>query len=124
MGRKTYESIGRPLPGRENIVVTRNQTWQADGVKTATSLEQAIETARKAPGAEEIFVIGGGEIYKAALEAGIVDRLYLTVIHAEPKIPATVFFPDYDEQFTKILSEETHTDQVSGVFYTWLDLAK
>lgn len=124
MGRKTYESIGRPLPGRENIVVTRNQSWRADGIKTATSLEQAIEIASQAPGAEEIFIIGGGEIYKTAIESGIVDRLCLTVIHAEPKNPANVFFPEYAEDFTKVLHEEKRVDQTSGIPYTWLDLDK
>src|SRR5690606_15370793 len=68
MGRKTYEAIGRPLPGRSNIVITRDRGWRADGVEAVASLDEAIELARERPGgtgeAGEISIIGGGEIFR------------------------------------------------------------
>ncbi|MCB1538928.1 MAG: dihydrofolate reductase [Rhodospirillales bacterium] len=78
MGRKTYDSIGKPLPGRTNIVITRNAAWTAEGVKTATTLEQAIETAQ-AENPPEIMIIGGAQVYAAALQ--FATRVYLTLIH-------------------------------------------
>lgn len=80
MGRKTFESIGRPLPNRRNIVVTRNAAWSAQGAETAQSLPAAIALAEHEP---EIMVIGGGEMYAQALP--IADRIYLTRIHASPE---------------------------------------
>lgn len=77
MGRKTYDSIGRPLPGRPNIVITRNPQWKADGVTTATSLEEAFDTAETL--GPETMVIGGATIYEAALP--FATSVYLTRIH-------------------------------------------
>ena len=86
MGRKTYESIGRPLPGRLNIVVTRDRGWRAEGVETAGSLNDAITLAktrlRCMTGIDEIAVIGGGEIYAQALP--LADTLYVTHVLASP----------------------------------------
>ena len=86
MGRKTFEGIGRPLPGRLNIVVTRDREWLRDGVETAGSLDEAIRLAtvraRCMTGVDEIAVIGGGEIYAQALP--IADRLCITHVLAEP----------------------------------------
>ncbi len=90
MGRKTFESIGRPLPQRQNIVISRDPNYSACGVETVTSLEQAIEKA-SAQNPKEIFVIGGAEIYRLALP--YADRLYLTLIHQE--VPGDAFFPDW-----------------------------
>lgn len=95
MGRKTYESIGKPLPGRTNIVITRDPSWQAEGVKLASSLDDAVEIARaqaEVDGAEEAVVMGGAQIYAQSL--GLVDRLYLTEVEAEPEGDA--FFPQID----------------------------
>lgn len=78
MGRRTYESIGRPLPGRLNIVVTRDPSRQWDGVETVQSLPDALDRAA-ADGAEEIMVIGGGDLYRAALP--LAQRIYLTRVH-------------------------------------------
>ncbi len=78
MGRKTYESIGRPLPGRQNIVVTRNPDFAAEGCDVVASVEAAIEAAGDA---EEIMVIGGSHIYEAFLPGA--DRIYLTRVQAE-----------------------------------------
>lgn len=84
MGRKTFESIGKPLDGRDNIVVTRNEGFSADGVHVATSFEDALRLARacaEARGAEEIAVIGGAQIYAAALP--LANRIYLTQVHGD-----------------------------------------
>ena len=105
MGRKTYESIGKPLPSRTNIVVTRTPTFKAEGCKVVDSLDNALAYARALtnPGSNEIFIIGGAEIYAQALP--ITDRLYLTLIDA-PGEGADVFFPEYEKEFTKVVSEE------------------
>lgn len=89
MGRKTWDSIGRPLPGRRNIVVTRNRHWQAAGAEAAHSLDEALELAAAAA---KVFVIGGAEMYALALPRA--DELLLTEIDAE--LPADAFFPDWD----------------------------
>ena len=89
MGRKTYESIGKPLPGRTNIVITRNSDWRAaEGVIVTNSFEQALIGASKVLGAdslipEEAMVIGGAEIYRSALQ--LADRIYLTQVDAVPE---------------------------------------
>lgn len=92
MGRKTYESIGRPLPNRTNIVVTRDPDFSAEGVWVVYSLAQAFEAAEadiEASGAEEAVVIGGAEIYRQALPRA--DRLYLTLVHAD--VEGDTYFP-------------------------------
>lgn len=87
MGRKTYESIGRPLPGRTNIVVTRSKDWLVDNVIVTNSFEQALLEAKKnladSAASDEIMVIGGAEVYRAALP--FADRVYLTRINATPE---------------------------------------
>lgn len=80
MGRKTYESIGRLLPGRTTVIVTRQQDYRVDGAVIAHSLQDAVAASA---GDDEIFVIGGGELYQAALP--LADRVYLTVVDAEPE---------------------------------------
>lgn len=89
MGRKTFESIGRPLPGRRNIVVTRNAEYKAEGGETAASLAAALAACA---GAEEVFVIGGAQLYGEALACA--ERLYLTEIRAE--FEGDAHFPDYE----------------------------
>ena len=86
MGRKTYESIGRPLPGRTTVVVTRQPDWSAEGVVTAGSMEEALELA----GEGEVFVVGGAEIYRQALETA--DALEITQVDAQPEGDA--YFPE------------------------------
>lgn len=86
MGRRTFASIGRPLPRRRNIVVTRDPTFHADGVVISPTVEDALETARVAAlelDASEIMVIGGGEVYRALIARA--DRVYLTVVDATPE---------------------------------------
>lgn len=92
MGRKTFESVGKPLPGRTNIIVTTNKDWQAEGTKTTTSIEDAI-IAAKDTNAKEIFITGGGEIYKQSMD--IADKIYLTRVNTE--IDGDAYFPEIDE---------------------------
>ena len=95
MGRKTYESIGKPLDGRDNIVITRQRDYAAPGVQVATTVDSALELARglaAARGAEEIAVIGGAEVFRLALP--FADRVYLTLVHASP--PGDVVLPPFD----------------------------
>lgn len=110
MGRKTRESIGRDLVGRTNIVLSRSGEVK--------SPEMALELAKNSPGSEEIFVIGGGEIYKLFLPH--TKRLYLTVVEAEDK-EADTFFPDYSE-FKKVIMDETHEEE--GVKFRYLTLER
>ena len=121
MGRKTWESLPeavRPMPGRTNIVITRQAAYAAPGASVVSSIEDALKIARSAPGAEEIFVIGGGDIYAAALP--FATRLDLTLIDGEKE--ADAFFPPYETVFTKILANEPH--DYEGTHYTYLTLER
>lgn len=103
MGRKTYESFPRrPLPGRQNIVITRDPSWQSDGVTVAHNLDQAIAAANTST----VFVIGGAQIYELALPQ--VEVLHLTLIHAR-WASADVFFPALDMNEWLEVSREHHT---------------
>ncbi len=104
MGRKTYESIGRPLPGRTNIVITRNLEYDVDGCLVTHSLEEALEIARDR-GENEVFVTGGRQLFAQALD--LADRIYLTRVHTE--VPADVYFPEFDEE-EWIEKESIHYD--------------
>jgi dihydrofolate reductase len=97
MGRKTYESIGRLLPGRENRIVSRQAGYQVEGARVFSSVREACE------GAGEIFVIGGEQVYREAL--AFADRLYLTQVDAE--IQGDAFFPAWDEDAFREISRET-----------------
>jgi dihydrofolate reductase len=99
MGRKTFESIGRPLPKRTNIVVTRDSQWQAEGVAVAPSIEAALQKAL----GDEAFIIGGGEIYEQTVDQA--DRLYLTLV--DGAYEGDAFFPDFDAAaFTEVSREQ------------------
>lgn len=108
MGRKTWESIGRPLPGRASIVVTRDANFRAEGADVVTSLEDGITLAavrgRCMPGADEACVIGGGEIYRQAL--AVADRLYVTHVLAD--IDGDTRFPSIDPAIWEAVSTETY----------------
>lgn len=104
MGRKTHESIGRPLPDRRNIVVTRNPGYRAEGCEVFTSLERALAACQ---GVDEVFVIGGGELYRESLP--IADRLYLTEIHAD--FAGDTHFPDFDRTRWISVSRERHQSE-------------
>ncbi|MCR9938907.1 type 3 dihydrofolate reductase [Vibrio antiquarius] len=104
MGRKTYESIGRPLPGRLNIVISRDETLKIEGVTTVTSIEQALDVAGDA---EEVMIIGGGAIYAACLP--MANKLYIT--HIEAAIDGDTQFPDWGDQFKETYSETYQADE-------------
>ncbi|MEX0931697.1 MAG: dihydrofolate reductase [Candidatus Paceibacterota bacterium] len=116
MGRKTYESIGRPLPGRTSIVISRNANFAPAGVVVVPSPEDALAYARTIE-SQEIFIIGGGEIYKQLLPA--TSRLYLTLIESDEQ--GDTYFPPYDN-FTKKISEEHHTEHTPP--FKWLTLER
>lgn len=99
MGEKTYQSIGRPLPNRKNIVVTLNKELQAPGCVVRFDLNEVLQEYKNSE--EEVFVIGGGIIYKLSLP--MADKLYLTLVDDAPE--ADTFFPDYSE-FKTVVSEE------------------
>jgi dihydrofolate reductase len=109
MGRKTYDSIGRPLPGRTNIVITRDPSWAAEGVVVVNSLEDAISAgaeACEAADSDEVMVIGGAQIYRDCLP--IAEKLYLTKVEAE--VDGDAFFPKIDmDQWHKISEKEPKT---------------
>ncbi len=106
MGRKTFESLGGVLPGRPHIVVTRQPDFAHDGVEVVSSLEVALEKGRAlavASGAEEVMVIGGGEIYRQAL--GLAKRIYLTEVHLDAD--GDTRFPDLErDEWAEISREE------------------
>ncbi len=93
MGRKTFESVGKPLPGRPNFVISRNAEWKADGVDAANSMEEALHQAALLE-TKEIFIIGGGTIYETALP--ITQRVYLTRVQTALE-EADTWFPQLDE---------------------------
>lgn len=139
MGRKTFESIGRVLPGRTNIIITRDKNFSVEGAVVVHTLEEALEKAKDAirstnyelsktrmhsalflphtANEDEVFILGGGQIFKEALP--LTDRLYLTVV--EKEVPADVFFPDYSE-FGKVVEKEEHTEWEAP--YTFLTLER
>ena len=98
MGRKTWQAIGRPLPGRQNIVVSRNADFHADGVEVVGSLEDAIEGSES----DEVMVVGGGQLYALALP--LAQRMVLTLIDIEPE--ADTWFPEWDKHEWSQASEE------------------
>lgn len=101
MGRKTFESIGKPLPERRNIVLTRNQDWLAEEVDSANSLEEVLTYCRDE---RQIFIIGGADIYKQFLP--LATRILLTRVHAE--LDGDAFFPELIEQQWTLTSKEEH----------------
>jgi len=102
MGRKTFESIGRPLPGRRNIVITRDANYRADGIETVTSLDEALSLAGDVP---EIMIIGGEQIFRLSMD--ITDRIYVTKINHSFK--GDTFFPEYEHDFVLVSSQQPVT---------------
>lgn len=117
MGRVTYESIGKPLPGRTNIIVTRNEHFKADGCKVSNSVEDAIELAKEMDD-EEIFIIGGAEIYRLGMP--YANRLYLTLVDSDKA--GDVYFPEYYNEFTKVVEEEQSFQE--GLSFTYIILER
>lgn len=124
MGRKTFESIGRPLPGRCNIVITRDTQWQAEGVVAVTGPQAAIEQAAaqaEVDGVDEALVIGGAEIYRQMLP--LADRLYLTQVHAE--VDGDAFFPPFDRaQWAELAREDFPAQGPNPYDYSFIVLQR
>lgn len=112
MGRKTFDSIGRPLPNRRNIVVTRDPAWAREGVERAGSLEEAVRLA----GAGEVFVIGGAQIYVEAIR--MANQLIVTEIDADYECDA--FFPAIDPALWQEVSREPHHSAGNGWHYSFV----
>ena len=117
MGRKTFDSIRRPLPGRINVVVTRNVDFSPDGVAVARSVDEAISKA-EAAGDEEIFIAGGAEIFAQTLHRA--DRMYLTRLHAE--IEGDTYFPEFDDvnEWKLVDAEHFEPDEKNAWPYSFL----
>ena len=115
MGRKTYESIGRPLPNRTNIVITRNADWKADGIITANSLEKAIEIASEID--SEIFILGGGNIYQQSME--LANVLEVTEVHQD--FDGDTSFPEINEEIWEETFREKHPiDEKHSIEYSFV----
>jgi dihydrofolate reductase len=119
MGRKTFESIGKPLPGRINIIVTRKKDYRPPGCVIANSHLEAIDLARSQK-SEEVFVIGGEEIYRTFLE--FTDKIYLTIVHTRQSVDT--FFPNFDmDQWLEKCSKTVPADE-SNEFTTTFKILK
>lgn len=120
MGRKTYDSIGRPLPNRTNIVVTRSSGFSAEGVRVAGSLDEAFDIAgadAEINGVDEIIVMGGAEIYRQALPHA--DRLYVTQVHAD--VEGDAYFPEVDwSQYREVGREDYQAEGPNPYDYSFL----
>lgn len=118
MGRKTFESIGKALPGRKSIVITRNREWRQENVEAVHSVEEAIGKAA-AYGSKEIFVIGGAEIFQTAFDRA--DRIYLTRVHHE--FAGDAFFPEVSTQAWNLVQNRYCTaddkNPYSHTFQVW-----
>lgn len=115
MGRKTYESIGRPLPGRTNVIISRNPEYCIEGCEHASSLEEAIT---KLNAEEEIMIIGGGNLYAQALSQA--NKLYLTFIDLD--VDGDTLFPEYEHLKLTEIKRETHSkDEKNPYDYTFID---
>lgn len=118
MGRKTYDSIGRPLPGRLNIILSRNSDLSIKGCSVVDSLEKALMLAKEAD-ASEVFITGGAHLYNKFLED--TDRLYLTHIHEE--FEGDTYFPDYNQFNWKEVARENHqADENNPHAYSFVTL--
>lgn len=120
MGRATFDSIGRPLPERTNIVLTRNRGLAAPGVFSAADPDEAVAIAHNIHGTDaEICVIGGGEVYRVFLPRA--DRLELTLVALAPEGDA--FFPEWDQDLWKQIAASSHTGPPQYEFTTWVRAA-
>lgn len=111
MGRNTFESIGKPLPNRRSIIITRNTSYQKEGCEIVHSLEDAIKLIE--PQADA-FIIGGAQIYKEAMEKNVVDQLDITKVHQD--FEADVFFPAIDSKTWKEVSREDFSPDEKNLY--------
>ncbi|GAB7257809.1 dihydrofolate reductase [Polaribacter sp. OB-PA-B3] len=120
MGRNTFESIGKPLPNRTTIIITRNKNYFKDGCLIANSLEEAIEMAKEE---EKIFIIGGAQIYKETIAKNLADRLDITLVHKD--FEADVFFPEIDPEIWREDAREDYTaDEKNKLDYSFVTYTK
>ena len=120
MGRNTFESIGKPLPNRTSIIITKNEKYFKDGCLVANSLEEAVELAKED---DQIFIIGGAQVYKYAMENNIGDTLDITLVHHE--FEADVFFPEIDPEIWKeVAREDFKADEKNKFDYSFLRFQK
>jgi len=116
IGRRTWDEVGKPLAGRTMVVVTRSRHFAPEGVQVAHSLEEALDIARND---DEPFIGGGAHIYRMALARDLVDRIYLTRIHAE--VEGDTFFPNFNIDKWELVSEEHHeADERNQYPYSFL----
>ena len=116
IGRRTWEEVGQPLPGRDMVVVTRSRDFAPEGVRVVRTVERALEVAATD---DEPFIGGGAQIYRTALARDLVDRLYLTRIHAE--VEGDTYFPELDLDEWELVSEEHHeADERNQYPYSFL----
>lgn len=114
MGRKTFDSVGKPLPNRRNIVITRDASLKIEGAEVVNSLDEALAITQTEE--KPVFIVGGAEIYRQALPK--TDRLYLTTIHHN--FDADTFFPDFDRSEWTVISSEPHkADEKNKYDYTF-----
>ena len=117
MGRKTWQAIGRALPGRQNIVISRNPDFTAAGIEVAATLERALEIARS----EEVMVIGGGQLYELAMP--LAQRMVLTLIDIEPE--ADTWFPEWDDkQWERAGEQQYDADEQNPLAYSIIELVR
>lgn len=112
MGRKTYESIGRPLPNRRNIIITRNLEYRVDDCEIVSSLDEALLLTKN-----DCFIIGGGEIYKQSLE--VADKIYLTLVHEELEGDTT--FPELGKEWATIDTKYFESDDKNEYNYSFIE---
>ncbi|WP_224996535.1 dihydrofolate reductase [Cesiribacter sp. SM1] len=122
MGRKSYESVNKPLPNRLNIIITRQQDYFKENCLVLHSLEEALQLA-EAQKQQEVFILGGGEIYRQALDKGYVDRIYLTEI--KDTFEGDTYFPELDmSQWQETRREEYQADHQNPHDYAFVTLEK
>ena len=120
MGRNTFESIGKPLPNRRSVIITRNTEYQQEGCDVVHSLEEALELIQ---GEEKAFIIGGAQIYKETMQKGLADQLDITKVHSA--FEADVYFPEINTHDWKLVSEETFSaDEKNPYNYSFLQYQK
>ncbi len=107
MGRRTFESVGRPLAGRRNLVISRHPGTPQSGMEWWTDVDAAMDSARRA-GEEELFICGGGEIYRLCMPAA--TRMYLTIVHVQPRAAADTWFPDFNASDWQITAQQNLAD--------------
>lgn len=115
MGRKTYESIGKPLPNRRNIIITRDTNYLVDNCEIVNSLEEALMLCNN-----DCFIIGGGEIYKQSID--IADKIYLTLVQED--FEGDTYFPEIDKEWTKVFREDFEPDEKNAHKYSFINYEK